>query len=245
MNEAVDGWGDSRRGLFGQDSINGDKTQLGGAWSTRGLALGYELDTWLGSLPVPLPIVEVARIYILSVEFVVGSQYVALKVVQTLRGYMQHWSVASLFWSSCVQPLDLLITYGGEDCSGVNCSDFRICNVYWDMLSLSKALSSYVEMRPTHFCNQLLRTLALRQRFSGPMVVEKVRWISTDAAPQVIGAVDWRGISYIRADAEEIMKDYAELDGREAGISDRELMGMAIGAWMGFPPTPTPLCSPA
>ena len=43
--------------------------------------------------------------------------------------------------------------------------------------------------------------LSLHRRVSGPMVIEEVSWITTDATPLVIGTVDWRDRTYIRVDA--------------------------------------------
>ena len=46
--EAARRWGDSRRRLLGLDSIRDDKTKMEGPRSTRGLFLGFDLDTELG-----------------------------------------------------------------------------------------------------------------------------------------------------------------------------------------------------
>ena len=105
---------------------------------------------------------------------------------------MMHWWVSSLFWSSCAQHVDLLLTYGGEYFLGINCTNFQIWNGYWDMISPLEALSTDVDMWPNLFLNKLARTLAMRRRFSGPCVIEEARWLATDAAPKVIGAADWR-----------------------------------------------------
>ena len=98
------------------------------------------------------------------------------------------------------------------------------------MLSPLKALANDGDIWKTLFQNKLSRTLALRRRFPGPMIIDEVSWIATDAAPQAIGASDWRDRTYIRAGAGEIMKDYADADGRQAGIADKEPMGLAIGS---------------
>ena len=59
-------------------------------------------------------------------------------------------------------------------------------------------------------------------------------WITTDATPSIIGVVGWRERTYIRLDAEETMKEYAEADGLQAGIADKELMGLVLGSVAGF-----------
>ena len=121
------------------DSINRDEVELEGNWSTDGLILRFDIDTVRETISAPSPKVDGARAYLLIQEFVVGSQRGALKALQTLRGYMQHWMAASMFWANCVQPLDLL-TYGSKDCLEVRCPNFQIWCGYWDMLSLLQTL---------------------------------------------------------------------------------------------------------
>ena len=189
--ETVGDWESARRGLFGMDSISRAKVELEGYWSTDGLILGFDIDTAEETISAPVPKVDGAMTYLLSQEFVVGSQHVTLKALQTLRGYMQHWLVASMFWASCVQPLDLL-TYGSGDCLKVSCSNFQIWCGYWDMLRLRKTLARGEEAWSTLFKNSMTRNLALHRRFSGTRISEEVSWITTDATPKIIGIVDWR-----------------------------------------------------
>ena len=230
----VNCWKHSFRGLFGHDIINEENVMLEGSWNTKGFALGFEIDTEAGAISVPPTKVEGARNYIMSGEFVVGSQHVSLKAMQTLRGYMQHWLAASMVWASCIQPLDLLLTYGSEGCQTPNCSNYQIWAGFSDMLSLLRTLARGEAVWPTLFVNSLPTTLALRRRFSGPRVIEEVSWVTTDAAPELIGSVDWRSRTYIRVNADETTKDYVEQDGPQSGITDKHLMRMAIGGVDGF-----------
>ena len=225
-------------GLFGRDSINEEKVMMEGSLDTTGLVLGFEIDTEAETIAAPLPKVEGARIYILSDEFVVGSRHMSLKAMQTLRGYMQHWLTASMFWASCIQPVDLFLTYGSEDCQTLNCSNYQIWTGFWEMLTLLHALAKDDNVWPSLCKNSLSRALALHRRFAGPRVIEEVRWITSDATPDVIGAVDWRNSTYIRVDAEETTKDYVGTDGLQAGSADKELTGLVIGRVCGFSAQP-------
>ena len=102
------------------------------------------------------------------------------------------------------------------------------------MLSLLQRLAKYEEAWPTLFKNSLTRPIAIRRRFSAPRIQEEVSWIATDATPSIIGVVDWRARNYIRADAEETMKDYVEEAGLQSVISDKELMELVLGSVAGF-----------
>ena len=56
--------------------------------------------------------------------------------------------------------------------------------------------------------------------------------------PQVIGTVDWRDGAYLRVDADGGMLDFAENDGRSAGMSDKELTGLIIRSVAGLSTRP-------
>ena len=238
LQETVDAWELACPGLFGPDSINGDTVRLGGKWDTSGLILGFGIDTVEETIAVPPPKVDGARTYLLSDEFVAGSQHVTLKALQTLRGYMQHWLVSSMFWASFVQLVDLLLTYGSEDCATASCPNLQIWSGYWDMLSLLGNLSQDEVAWPTLFGNSLIRTVALSRRFPGPGILEEVSRITTDATPSIIGVADWRDRTYIRVDAESNVRNYVEQDGLHAGIEEEELMGLVLGSVAGFPDHP-------
>ena len=63
--ETSDAWEAPRRGLFGVDSIDAEKTKLGGDRITKALVLGYDIDTDGETIAPPAPIAECDRIYIL------------------------------------------------------------------------------------------------------------------------------------------------------------------------------------
>ena len=129
--EVVEGWEWCCRWLFGPDSINEIKTESEGQWATRCLVLGFDVDTIEGIIAVTVPKIEGARTFAASDEFVVGSQHIAITALQILRGYMQHWLVASMFWASCVQPVDLLMADSSEDGTAANCPNFQIWSGFW------------------------------------------------------------------------------------------------------------------
>ena len=126
----------------------------------------FDVDTIEGIIAVPVPKIEGARAFALSEEFVVGSPQIPLSELQTLRGYMQHWLVASIFWASCVQPVDLMMAYSSEDGTAANFPNFQIWRGFWGMLSLLQSLARDTAVWPTLFQNKLTRTVALHRRFS-------------------------------------------------------------------------------
>ena len=237
-NETVAAWETSCRCLFGPDSINAEKVRSEGRWAATGLILGFDIDTEKSTIAVPPPKVEGARVYSPGGDFAVGSQHVTLIALQTIRGYMQHWLTSLVFRAICIQPVDLLLNYASEDSVNVSCANFQIWSGYWDMLSLIQLVTRGEIARPTLFQNSIERTVALHHRFPGPRVREEKRWLTTDAAPNVIGVVDWENRTFLRADAEHLMKFYVDKDGLTAGIAGKELMGLVLGSVAGFPAHP-------
>ena len=170
LNVTVSAWETARRGLFGMCSIDREKVDLEGAWGATGLILGFDIDTVEELITSPPPKVDGAMIYLRIKGFVAGSQHVTLKALQTLRGYMQRWLVASMSWESCVLPVDLMLTYGSDDCLAVNCPNYQVRIGYWDMLSLLQRLAKDEEAWETLFRNTLPRTIAINRRFSRPRI---------------------------------------------------------------------------
>ena len=197
--------------------------------------MGFDIDTTEETIAAPPPKVDGARAYLLSDEFVVGIQHVALKALQTLCGYMQRWLAASMFWESCAHPADLLLTYGSEGCATVSCPNFQIWCGYWSMISLLQTLARDEVEWPTLFRNSSIRTVALHMRFPGPRIPEEVSWVTTDDAPRITGVAGWRARTYIRVGDESTMRNYVEQDRLQAGIADKELMTLVLGGVDGLP----------
>ena len=70
--------------------------------------------------------------------------------------------------------------------------------------------------------------------FSGPIIQEEISWLTTDATLKVIGVVDWENRTFIRADADQLMKFYIDKDGMTPGIADKELVGLVLGGVAGY-----------
>ena len=128
LQEVVAGWEWRCRSLFGPDSINISKIEMECQLPAQGLVLGFDVAADAGTIAVPSPKIEGARIFALSEEFV-GSQHISLTELQTLRGYMHRWLLASIFWASCVQPVGLLMAYSSEDGTAIKSPNFS--NVEW------------------------------------------------------------------------------------------------------------------
>ena len=108
--EVLGGWERRLRSLFDPESINDVKTELEGAWSTRGLVLCCDVDTAGETIVAPPPKIEGARAFAPTEDFVVGSQHIGHTALQSLRGYMNHWLVDSTLWTRCAHPLGLLMS---------------------------------------------------------------------------------------------------------------------------------------
>lgn len=63
-------------------------------------------------------------------------------------------------------------------------------------------------------------------------------WLTEDAAPFAIGAVDWGNMTYMTLDAPATLHDFADVDGRRPGIADKGLTGLMTGSVAGLAARP-------
>ena len=91
-----------------------------------------------------------------------------------MRGYMQRWLVASMFWERCVQPVNLLTTYCAEDQMLISWPNHHIWSGDWDLVSLLQSIAKDREVWPTLFKNSTARAIALRRLVDGPRIAEGV-----------------------------------------------------------------------
>ena len=230
--------GRARKSLFGQDSLNKANPKLEGAWGTKSLVLGGEVDSDKEIISAPAPKIEGSRVAIVSGEFGVGGHRVRSKSPQVLRVYMQRWLVASMFWGSCVQPEGRLMTYCAEDQMLIIRPNRHICSGYWAMLRLLQSLAQDQEVWHTTFRNFMAPTLALRRRFPGPRISEELFWVTTDSAPEVFGVADWESRHFWKLPDGESAKSPMGEDGRLPGVFDKALMGLVVGIVAGFADRP-------
>ena len=101
----------------GGDSIDAEKTKLGGQWSTNALVLGFDIDAEEETVEAPDPKAVGFRIYILIEELVVGSHSEGTPDIDWIHSALVR---CPHLWASCVQPVDLLIGYGSVDSAQTN-----------------------------------------------------------------------------------------------------------------------------
>ena len=77
------------------------------------------------------------------------------------------------------------------------------------------------------------RTTGAPRRFSGPRVGEEVGRLTADAAPGIAGVSDWANRDYLRPGDKDVMRDFADTDGRPPWITDKELTRRKAGIAFG------------
>ena len=117
------------------------------------------MSTNTETISVPMPKIEGSRAYGISEKFVVGSQQIRRNSLQVLRWYMQHRSVASVFWAGSVHPVDLLMGYANDAETFIRWHNHQIWVGFWDILSLLQFLANEEEVRPTLLTNVLSELL--------------------------------------------------------------------------------------
>lgn len=82
--------------MLGPDALNGKKLAEEGKWDTKGIMLGFLLDTKTNSLSLGPEKLEKAKICLAENKFDWGSKDITLKDLQVLMGRLHHWSLRSV-----------------------------------------------------------------------------------------------------------------------------------------------------
>lgn len=162
--------------------------------------------------------------FFLRGDLVAGSQQVRLNSLQGLMGYMQHWLVAPVLWTSCVQPVDFLLGYANEAETFISCANRQIWVGLWDMLSLRQLLAKDELDWPTPFSNNLPGAISLHRRFPWPRAMGELRWLTTDANLDLVGILDWASRKYLRLSPDYSVDSFGSNSATRFNISDKELM---------------------
>ena len=234
--DSLDCWVDIAQKVLGEDCINEEKVREEGSWETRALILGFLVDTELMTIEVPPVKVESAALFILSDEF--GSPYVKLRLksLQVLRGLMTHWLNASLFWKSCVQPVDALLSFQDEKAEFVMCPDPEIVSAFWSMIRLLKYLASDRTIWRTLFRGDIARVLEAQLRFTHPDECKNSIWITGDATLRTVSSINWAEKQFVKCTPWSLLKDFSGGLESEPIIAEVELAAGICGVilWAGI-----------
>ena len=221
--------------ILGEDCINREKALAEGEWNEEALLLGFILNTDTLEISAPPVKVRGAADFTLSEEF---SEYrpLAVKSLQTLRGLMTHWLCSCLFWKTCLQPVDALLSHASEDSLFIRCGDPELYKAFWSMFQLLRNLAQGDILWKNLFRGDMGRLSEVHKRFACPQECKDVLWLTGDATMNVVSSINWNDREFAKLSVEELMASFNGPNSRPPIIADIELISSITGVviWAGI-----------
>ena len=108
-------------------------------------------------------------------RFSEGSEPIAIKPFQNLRGLGARWIDASLFWRTFLQPIDSLLSHAGEAGAFVRFGHPELSTAFWATMGLVRSVAKDETVGPTLLKDDIRLVLGFRIRFAGPTTCAEVR----------------------------------------------------------------------
>lgn len=195
--------------LLGDGAINVEKDAMEGFFAEEQCVWGLTINTKIGKAFLPERRIQKGAHLLADVAFDPGQQIVTLKQMQQFRGVMTGWGVVVPALRNELKAADLtdgskevkpkLRGYGEETTEELRCWEDL-----WDLFTVCRWLASRTETWALKFGADLPDLLRPRERLSLPGAWEGVVYVTSDATPQIIGAVDWTFGLAARSTMEEL-----------------------------------------
>lgn len=207
------------RQTLGPLAINAAKDIEEGTLTTRKLIWGLEGGT------CRLPPLKVERAYhiLQSPHFNAGQRIVPLKEVQVLRGCQQFWLGVLPQLAPYLQSTNALlgpadkdgnVVFGGSETEQANQWE-----AFWGAIELQRLLVGSRQFWEARFVSLLERALTTPELLALPEVKRNLVWVSADATPTRLGAIDWTSKVALACEASPLLRP---LETKEAERSSPE-----------------------
>jgi len=180
---------------LGDEARNVEKDEEEGGLEQQQIIWGLLYDTIRMTVSIPRVKVEKAYYLLFLPDFNRGCRGLSQALVQELRGCQQ-------FWSWIKKTLKPLFGATDELLAGVDSRGFavprggpsrqtRVWEEFWDAIQLQRILVQKESFWEARFTDGLEHLLSVRERLALPGASERVVWVTADATPDRVGAIDW------------------------------------------------------
>lgn len=191
------------RMMLGDAAVNADKDREEGTFRTQQTIWGLIMDTETEEVHLPERRVLKGAHLLAEEVFDAGRKDVTLRQLQILRGIATGWSVVVQGLKNELKAVDVFL--GSVEPNGpVQPKVAAEANEeqrmkkeeqawvdLWDLFETLRWLCSRSETWGTKFGGRLCDLLAPRERLACPGQWEEVVFVTTDATPHMVGAIDW------------------------------------------------------
>ena len=192
------------RMMLGEAAVNADKDREEGAFRTQQTIWGLIMDTETEEIHLPERRVLKGAHLLAEEVFDAGRKDVTLRQLQILRGIATGWSVVVQGLKNELKAVDVFL--GSVEPNGpvqpkvvaeANEEERRrrkeeqAWTDLWDLFEALRWLCARSETWGTKFGGRLCDLLAPRERLACLGQWEEVVFVTTDATPHMVGAIDW------------------------------------------------------
>ena len=112
-------------------------------------------------------------------------------------GIMQHWLTDSLFWQSCLEPIDLLLGFADEITEEIRCGVIEVVQSFCPMMGALKGFANDPALRAKLPHGSTQEILDVGKRFHDPQSCANAVWVAGDATLDRVGATNWDNHQFI------------------------------------------------
>ena len=187
------------RTLLGNKAVNEEKDKVEGGFKTAQTVWGVIMCTEDETATLPERRIQKGAVLLADSCFDYGSKEVTLKQLQQFRGILTGWAAIVKGLVNELKAADKFLA-GRDGHQKVNprlrgegsqaWEADRAWEDLWELFEVCRWLSARTD-RWESFATGLRSMLPTMERLSLPGEWEKVIWVSSDATPTMVGAIDW------------------------------------------------------
>lgn len=195
------------RMLLGDKAVNEEKDRIEGAFKTTQTIWGVIMDTESETAALPERRIQKGALLLAEPGFDFGDQTATLKQLQQYRGIVTGWASVVHGLENELKAADKFLagTDGHKPIQpklrGEGSPQWETQVAWtdlWELFETCRWLSARTD-RWESFTTGLKTMLPVMERLSLPGEWEKVIWVSSDATPTMVGAIDWTNRKVMRA----------------------------------------------
>ena len=231
------------RKLLGNQAVNVDKDRIEGTFKTAQTVWGVVMETDGMKAYLPEKRIQKGASLLAGVDFDFGNQDIKLKPLQQFRGIMTGWAAVVKGLGNELAACDRFL--GGKEMGGVlqpklsgnqtvEVQKDQAWNDLWELFEVCRWLSARSEAWDELFCTGLKGMLAPLERVGLPGEWAGTNFISSDATPTMIGAIDWKQGKVFRQQASLVAEWASRALGGELSGAEADEMAIHLAEMLSF-----------
>eukprot|EP00435_Cladocopium_sp_Y103_P056630 s604_g19.t1 len=220
--------------MLGEAAINKDKDVIEGEFRTVQTVWGVVMDTQTETAMLPERRIQKGASLVADANFDFGMKTLCLRDLQRFRGILTGWASILKGLETELKAADVFL--GGLDgdarirpkIRGEGSRPWEEAKAWedlWDLFEVCRWLSARSETWESTFCTSLKQMLPPLERLGLPGEWARSLFVSSDATPTMVGAIDWGTKKVCRLEVAKLRpwvrlaltdEEQAEIDGQLA-----------------------------